>query len=558
MAAWRYLRNESLAVPLLALLLTVVALVPPRGDYPMNDDWIYAQTVQEILDTGAYDGHPYADPLFLVHAYWGALVTSIFGFSFVALRCSSLLLLWVAGWMAARCAREVGAGREVSLMTGALIIANPIALNLGYTFMTDITFLALAHCSVYAFLRAYRSESALLILLGSTLAALAYMVRQFGLLIPVAFILAEVFRTLKREVSFDWRKFAASIAPWLIVFALIRLLPESARGLSPDFDLRHLGSGYTERLLVITQHILRCLAYASLFLGPLILWRVRRPEMPNASHATGFALLFAVGFWLLTRGQGSRLPYFGNMLYDLGVGPITLRGIVQDGRLANPVRIDELWWVFTAVCGIGAILMLRNTIAVGIREIFVLRTGHAPARRTGGLFLIALASAYILVLIIPGMAVIYDRYLLMCILPIALLLVPKTNPGKRQWILGTSVFVMMLGFSVVTLQDYTAWNHARWNAWRVLESEYGATPESIDGGYEFHGWHTSGIFVTEATTPETREYGPKGGWVINDPYAISFVERENFVIVDTVPYYSWLGFEERDILILRRVREDEF
>ena len=102
-----------LPCPPLELLLTVL-LVPPAGDFPLNDDWIYAQAVQGILEDGHFSGHPYSTALLGVQAYWGALFCAVFGFCFVVLRCSTLLLWLAVGWWWARCAwRWSGRARPV-------------------------------------------------------------------------------------------------------------------------------------------------------------------------------------------------------------------------------------------------------------------------------------------------------------------------------------------------------------------------------------------------------------------------------------------------------------
>ena len=71
--------KRSLFFPLAALMLLTVAMVPPGGDFPLNDDWIYAKTVEGILETGAYEANPYGDPTLIAQAYWGALFCSVFG-----------------------------------------------------------------------------------------------------------------------------------------------------------------------------------------------------------------------------------------------------------------------------------------------------------------------------------------------------------------------------------------------------------------------------------------------------------------------------------------------
>ena len=66
-----------------------VVLVNPIGDFPLNDDWAYAQSVKSLLETGNFQLPGWAVANLLPQALWGALFCLPFGFSFTALRKSS-------------------------------------------------------------------------------------------------------------------------------------------------------------------------------------------------------------------------------------------------------------------------------------------------------------------------------------------------------------------------------------------------------------------------------------------------------------------------------------
>ena len=171
MVIWKTIRDESLLLALVVLLTSL--LVSPTGNFPLNDDWVYAKSVQDILETGRYSGHPYSDALFVLQAYWGALFCAVFGFSFTVLRISTLVTLLIAAWGASLSAKAAGIDRNKSLLLGIVFLVNPIIMNLGYTFMTDVPFLALANLALFFFIRAYLTPTVTFILAGSTLAAVA-------------------------------------------------------------------------------------------------------------------------------------------------------------------------------------------------------------------------------------------------------------------------------------------------------------------------------------------------------------------------------------------------
>ena len=75
-------------------------------------------------------------------AWWGKLFCAGGGFSFTALRWSTLVLWLFAALATTLSALRLRARPFTAALAGALIIANPIAMNLGYTFMTDVPFMA--------------------------------------------------------------------------------------------------------------------------------------------------------------------------------------------------------------------------------------------------------------------------------------------------------------------------------------------------------------------------------------------------------------------------------
>src|SRR5437868_2748320 len=86
-----------------ALWMTMTAFVAPSGDFPLNDDWIYALGVKSILETGRFELPIESVANVFVQAYWGATFCLPFGFSFTALRFSTLTLGVVASWHSTSC-----------------------------------------------------------------------------------------------------------------------------------------------------------------------------------------------------------------------------------------------------------------------------------------------------------------------------------------------------------------------------------------------------------------------------------------------------------------------
>src|SRR5512137_2624379 len=67
-------------------------VVNPIGDFPLNDDWSFGLAVQRLLQTGQFHPTGWTSMPLITQALWGSLFCLPAGFSFNALRASTLLL----------------------------------------------------------------------------------------------------------------------------------------------------------------------------------------------------------------------------------------------------------------------------------------------------------------------------------------------------------------------------------------------------------------------------------------------------------------------------------
>ena len=117
---------------LLALLsglwAALILLVGPGGGFPLNDDWSFAGSVQNLvrhhrLDIGGWTSMP-----LLVHLAWGALFCLPRGFSFEALRLSGLAAGWVLILSVYLVQRINSAPRPAALLTALMLMVTPLHL----------------------------------------------------------------------------------------------------------------------------------------------------------------------------------------------------------------------------------------------------------------------------------------------------------------------------------------------------------------------------------------------------------------------------------------------
>ncbi len=552
-------RAARIFIPLLALMGLTVCMVSPVGNFPLNDDWVYGKMVQRLATEGSLRIHPYAQAYALVQTLWALPFVKIFGFSFTVLRASTLILALLSAWGVALCGRELGFARRVALAAAAVVFCNPLFLNLSYTFMSDVPFLCGLVFSCLFLLKALRSGSTFHVFIGSGLAALSFFNRQFGVLIVVAFAFTAVLWWIRFRRGVGFGSVAALFGPWVIAGLIVLYLQATGqhiytpphalmRGFLDNLDPGHMA--------VLTISIALTLGLFLVPIGAGIAWRWLRDgrcrSVPQLATSAAVAALLVLG---LLRDRRP-LPRFPNILRDFGIGPILLKDTYSIWNPWSPVTAPRIvLWAITAMALLSAAVCIGAIVGTLFR-----RSPHpkmaAPlyCRRLQFGFLFLLGALLVLAPYNSRTVIYYDRYLLAAVPPFVLLAagaLPTRAP--RGWFRPVAFACAALYvFSLVGLQDYMAWNHARWDAIAYLHTELGAKDYQIDGGYEFNGWYTSEEFLKRTKTTNAGNQGEKGWWVIHDRYKVTMTPQPTYEIVRRFPYFSWLGFETREILALER------
>ena len=552
-------RAAILLVPILALAGVTLCLVPPTGDFPLNDDWVYGKMVQRLASDGALRIHPYAQAYALIQALWALPFVKIFGFSFSVLRISTIVLAVLSALGVALCGRGLGFSRRIALACAAVVFCNPLFLNLSYTFMSDVPFVCALVFSCLFYLKALRSGSALHVFAGSTLASVGFFNRQFGALIAVAFAITVLLWWIRCRRGIGFRSSAAFLGPWavagIVAFCLhasgqhIYTPPHAAmRGLLDNINLG--------RVAVLTISIALTMGLFLLPASAGIAWRWIRDR--RSRSVLQFATVFLVA-GLLAMGllrDRRPLPRFPNILRDFGVGPILLQDTYSIWDPWSSVSAPpSVLWLITGLALLSAAVCVSAVMGILFQRTRVRRlTIPHYCRRLQYTFLLLLGALLVLAPYNSRTVIYYDRYLLPAIVPFALVAagaLPRQAP--RTWIRPVAFACALLYvFSLASLQDYMAWNRARWEAIAYLRAELGAKDSQIDGGYEFNGMYTSEEFLIRSDAEDIGNQGEKGWWVIHDRYKVAMTPQSRYEIVRRFPYYSWLGFETRDVFALAR------
>ena len=539
-------RRDLLAIGIIAAVwVLMVAVVRPWGEFPLNDDWSYALSVRSLIQDGTFRMTFNTTMTLVTQVLWGALFCLPFGFSFTALRISTLVA-GLGGLIAIYLlARELGAGRRITLIAALTMAVNPIYFGLSNTFMTDVPFVALSAFSIYAFVRSLRRESTASYILSIVLVCLAVLLRQAGLMLPVAFGLGYLVRhgiRLPRVVQAVIPSAAAVIS--LIVYQ--RWL--DATGRLPEFygyQINMANGFFTQGLRIFEAFgdvVLRACCYLGLFLFPLLL-------LVFVARVRGWKLVvtaaLAVAFYVLMRliGWMGGMPLYqgiGHVLIPQGIGPLTSPG-------ANPAPLPHWFWlIITWISALGASMLVIHLLMSA--QMLLRRSDRSQADRP----LMAMMAAGLVLCLGPVVMLyffcILDRYFLPAIpfLIGAILLIDRPPMKLGRGITVAVVAILILGgtFTVGVTHDYLAWNRVRWPALNDLVAK-GVSPLEIDGGYEINGLcfldsRYGGDFSSRFVAKNEALYAITLG-----PYA-------GYRPVKAYPYQNWIPPRQGRVFVMRR------
>jgi 4-amino-4-deoxy-L-arabinose transferase-like glycosyltransferase len=540
----RAIRDYALAALILAAIYVVyVLVVSPRHEFPLMDDWAYAQSVRHLLYTGQLRISEWSSTTLVFQVYWGALFARLFGgFSFTALRWSTLVFSFITSLALYALLRQLDLGAPAAWLGGLTLVVNPIFVYLSYTFMSDVFYMGLMLLSLAFYVHGIRRDAAWALLAGSALAAGGYLARQLGVLLPIAAAIAWVWRDRRIRLK---PLLLIGLIPLLVVvvhsFWLVYIhgVPWGMQVGGVTMSMRLLLQP-TSPLLIVVKVWFGAM-YLGLFTLPVLVAQVASRAWPRgrlirlARFYGVWLTLLGVFVVVLTVFVGRHMPFLRDALNRDGIGMVVLNGH------KTPVTPDWVWtlmMVAAPLAGAAQGALWTEAVLDWRRE--SARPGAALLWASLGALGLTVIALYLL-----------DRYLLI-LLPASLYLVLRLGDIKPAgWWIGLGVCAAMLTYSLVEMGDHLAWNTARWTAGERLVAQ-GVPPEAIDGGFEWVGW-----YEFETALPRAIASGQKDdiyAWMAltSRPYKLSFGPLPGYTTLGQVPYRSPLIGHTGQIYMLKQ------
>lgn len=546
------------------LFAALILVANPSGDFPLNDDWNYAHSVKQLMSHGQLMITCWTLAASVTQIVAGAIWCSLTGFSFDSLRCLSLVMATLAILQTIPLVTKIARSRWTGYAAAGSMMVNPLFFVLACTFMTDIPFLCLALALTVTLNSLDEKPSTPTLVLACVLSILVMLLRQIGIVIPIAFALSCLVTRSQtsgcKPTSLAFR--LAPLATGLVTIAIFQYWLNTTQQDLFSYRTEHaylmgiVSKGPLSIASHFTLNLFRALMYIG-FLGLPIFVRWVPAMLRNweGKHRTLFLMLCAELIILVFGGLvfwGQFMPLADNVLIDFGLGPIFGGG---DGSeiLKHWHKAPLLLWAaitFGSVTGMSILLGALTIMGMRMKQLGTTRTV---------VFYILTVAMYLAVDCFRGF---FDRYMIF-VMPYMIALVASqcsentashTEPGWLKpfhglcALAGTVLWISYACFCVQATHDYFSYNRARWDGLNYLTNEQKIAPDLIDGGLEFNGWHAydGGKKLTFDTT---MKHG--------DRYLVTNYAAPGYKQIKTYVFERWLAPTPGTVYVLESNQTSE-
>lgn len=475
--------------PFLLLLLSYVLatlFVRPFGNYPLNDDWSYAISVLSIEGVGRLDIGEWPAMTLATHVVWGYLFTKVLGFSFLSLRISTWVSMCIGMYSLYSLGTKLSGNKIKAALMSAVLLYNPIYFNMSNTYMTDVNFVTLLILSMHLAYDFFDKPNYTRIIGMLVLSCAITLLRQFGIIVPVAFLAATIF--LKER---KWLWMACSALVLLITYYVFHryevylksyLTQWSAYKFSGDIKpfeslfWEKLGYGLSTRYKIVIIHMFfHTFMFASAFL----------PGVLKRNKWWLSVLVFAGSYTAALFLYDGYPLQVGNVFLDTAVGTDTtyetLLGTYFDGPHFFVRSIEAVLDVFKP-------LLIAGGFSVFVLHLIGNRKERIENSRKIFFFFIALILVGYLTLILITDSF-FDRYQLPVILITLLAFAQFSKYYPLKWYLAAPLLAAWMYISIAGTHDYFRLNDKKWEMITELRTKENIPNEKIHGSFEQVCWN---------------------------------------------------------------------
>jgi 4-amino-4-deoxy-L-arabinose transferase-like glycosyltransferase len=534
------IRTSDEVLPLVAIAVWFAGgalLVAPHSEVPILDDWIYAWSVEHLLESGKLEVLPFSSVYPILQILVGAIVSIPFGFSFALLRLCTEGMAFGGTCAAYLTLRELGFERRRALLGTLAVATNPAVLLLTHSFMTDVPLLALSSVALLLYVRAWARRRPGLLWAASAISAAGILIRQVGIALPVSAVLvAAVTRDPWVQKASRWPAFAG-VATALCLWLGVRVaLGETSDEAERIAQLRYL---FRFPLRSYVHAMLETGLAVSFMLVPLALAAIRiRPFRWAAAVAAVAGACFVLE-WLANGGApfNPLRPEAVWSLHELGQARRLMHGSLMTSEGGGVATVAQA----LMFCSFGVILAAAARSAR--------RTSVAGREHTGFGLLAAFALCYLG--LIHVLWLFNERYYLQ--------LLPAAIPFCLRWLdepqFSTRIAAALLAaqgaIGIAGTRDALRFNELCRTEYAALLHE-GVSAYDIDAGYSLNGWM---LYAHSENLPAGIDRRTGVPFVTSKgmrPYVLSTSGLEGYDVLQRVESQGWFWPAPWELYVLRK------
>jgi hypothetical protein len=485
----RRLRISALFCALAVLLCELIAR--PYVTMGVADDWPYILMARTLATTGHVVYNGWANPMMGWQLYLAAALIKLFGFSFTAVRMSTVLVAMAMAFVLQRTFVRCKLSEPNATLATLALVVSPLYLMLSVTYMTDIFGLFAIVICLYGCIRALQATTSRATILWLCFAVLtnalcgtSRQIAWLGILVMVPSTLW-LLRSQRSGLSSQRRILlagaAATLAGALFILACMHWLQRQ-----PNSIPEHLLPDTFPIVNTLRQLFYTFIDLPFLLLPLMVIFLpgLRRGSRPVLAVLSIAALLYTL-LALHDRNLEPNLvlmPAHGDWVGIHGI----YEGVLMQGKpprfLSTPVQI------LLTIASLGGFCGLIATVFRRPPAILLPSPSTTLSWKQLGILLAPITIVYIL-LLIPraGKSDLFDRYLLELLI-VALLCLARYYQERIQPRLPLAVPLVIAAMAVYGI----AVTHNMFSLYRArvaLADELlanGVPPTSVDNGWEYN------------------------------------------------------------------------
>ena len=460
----------------------------PVAEMGFVDDWSYVKMAFVFARTGHIVYNGWATAMLGWAIPWGALFIKLFGFSFTAVRLSTLPLAMASVYLLHGSLVRFGINAR-NAMVGALTLGlSPLFLPLAASYMTDVAGLFCILLCLYLCQRALAARSDRTTILWLACAALTNIaggtVRQIAWLGTLVMVPSTAW-LLRKRAGVKRMAFLLWIASVVSVFACIRWFEQQPYALPEKIIQGPVTGTMLGHMLTELLKALLCLALITFPI--LAAWIPIQRSLSRGALTRIACILVAMAAASIVLGNRGSLdlrvmPWLGHVIGTLSIFSST--GEMLGSRpvtLTLPTRVGLSLLVMAA-----ALTLVEQMLTKPWR-----RKGPGAVSLHDALWMLGpFAISYVAFLLPRALySFVYDRYLL-GLMPLAIIIVLLLH---QRWVAERLPAVTIAALSLFALyaiagtHDWFALNRARVAAVAQIHA-LGVPSTSIQGGFDYDGW----------------------------------------------------------------------